>query len=178
MEKSRMGEMGHETTSTPFSFMQRLMQDMDRLFEDFPFHRTRTTTMMTPRYGETAGAPGIWAPPVDVFERGDKLVVHADLAGLRPDDVRVTTDDGMLTIAGERRHEHEHEQGGVYRCERSYGSFHRGIQLPEGVAPETIKANFDNGLLEVTMPMPKARTPVGRTIPIGTKPGGDGGVQH
>ncbi len=175
MEPRRVGELGQERDWSPFSFMQRFMQDMDRIFEEFPFHRTRGAMM--PRY-DTAATRGIWSPQIDVFERGDRLVVHADLAGLRQDDIRVTTDEGTLTISGERRHEHEHEAGGVYRCERSYGSFHRSIALPEGVDPESIQANFNNGVLEVTMPMPKPRKPMGRNIPVGDKPGGDGGIKH
>jgi HSP20 family protein len=72
----------------------------------------------------------MWAPQVDIFKRGNELVVHADLAGLKQEDVRVNVDRGVLTISGERRHEHEHDKGGVYQCERSYGAFQRALTLP------------------------------------------------
>ncbi|HEY6464176.1 MAG TPA: Hsp20/alpha crystallin family protein, partial [Polyangiaceae bacterium] len=64
-----------------------------------------------------------------------------------------------------------HESGGVYQCERSFGRFMRSIPLPEGASAENVTATFENGVLEVTMPMPKS-TQAGRTIPIQPKPKG------
>ena len=66
----------------------------------------------------------------------------------------------------------------MYQCERSYGDFQRQIALPDGVDPDTIQAHFDNGVLEVTMPMPANRSAKGKTIPITSKPAGGGGVKH
>jgi HSP20 family protein len=83
--------------------------------------------------------------------------------------VKVTLHEGVLTIEGERNDEHQQERGGVFRRERNYGRFRRQIALPEGVDPESIKASFENGVLEVTMPLPKQSTERGRSIPIQAK---------
>jgi HSP20 family protein len=97
-----------------------------------------------------------FAPQVDVVERDGQLVIRADLPGVNKDDVRVEVTDDSVIIEGERRYEHEENQGGVYRVERSYGRFLRQIPLPEGVNPENASANFRNGVLEITMPAPQA----------------------
>ncbi len=83
-------------------------------------------------------------------------------------------DGDVLTLEGERRDEHDESRGNVYQSERSYGRFERAIRLPEGVAPESIKASFDNGVLEVTMPTPQ-RKATGRTIEV--QSGGATGTQ-
>jgi len=166
MPQGRTGELQRAPSWSPFSFMSRMMNDMDRFFDDVGLGRS-----LWPRGGERAGASIDFVPRIDVFERHGKLTVHADLPGMRQEDVKVNVEDGVLTIAGERSHEHEHEKGGVYRCEREYGSFRRSLALPEGVSPDAIQASFAQGVLEVTMPMPeKKQEQKGRSIPIGTKP--------
>jgi HSP20 family protein len=154
---------GSRELSSPFAFMQRFMSDMDSLFGDFGFARPGLSSR-----GSTGGA-NMWLPQVDVTTRDGQLLVHADLPGLRQEDVKVSVHDGLLSIAGERSDKHEDNRDGVYRRERSYGSFSRQIALPEGVDPESIKASFENGVLEVTMPMPKEKAPQGRSIPIQSK---------
>jgi HSP20 family protein len=107
---------------------------------------------------------GQWWPPMDVSEREGKLVVHADLPGIDKNDIKVEVQDGALTIRGERRREHEEERGGYRRSERTHGSFCRTIELPPGVKPEQVKAQFRDGVLEVSIPMPENQR--GRSIPI------------
>ena len=180
IEPSRARPLEWARTSwegSPFALFDRFVSDLDRIFGEFA---TRTRAPWVPSFGATAAGQTSWMPQVDVFEREGKLVVHAELAGIRPDAVRVNVDeDGILTIAGERRHEHEHERGGVYRCERSYGTFMRSIPLPEGVDTENVKASFEDGVLEVTIPLPQQKSTKGRTIPIGPKQGtGGGSVKH
>ncbi len=153
---------------TPLSLMRRFRDDMDRMFDDFGMGSLFESSLY-PRYAESSLGRGLWTPRVDVFERDGKLIVHADLPGLQQQDVRVNVESDVLTIAGERSHQHEHEKGGVYQCERSFGSFERRIALPEGVAPESVNASFENGVLEVTMPMPKQQASKGRSIPIQSK---------
>jgi HSP20 family protein len=174
---AKQARLGNELLSrgydrTPFSFMQRFMSDMDQLFGEFTFGPVGSRGMTAPYE-----AASTWIPRVDMFERGTQLVVHADLPGLRREDVRVHVDDGVLSISGERQHQHHHEQGGVYRCERSYGSFQRSIALPEGVEPDSVHASFDNGVLEVSMPLPKPRAPKGKAIPVSATPA-PGGIKH
>jgi HSP20 family protein len=150
--------------TSPFAFMQRFMREMDSLFGDFGFGESGL-----PSRWSTGGA-NMWQPQIDVTTRDGQLLVHADLPGLKQEDVKVSVHDGVLTISGERQDKHEENRGGVYRRERSYGSFSRQIALPEGVDPEAIKASFESGVLEVTMPMPKETSPRGRSIPIQAKP--------
>jgi HSP20 family protein len=96
-----------------------------------------------------------FSPQVDIFERDGKLVLHADLPGMTKDDVTVEVTDDAVVIQGERKYEHEENQEGVYRSERSYGRFYRQIPLPEGVKTENATANFKNGVLEVTLDAPQ-----------------------
>ena len=110
---------------------------------------------------------GMWSPAIEVSERGDRMVVRADLPGLNKDDVKVETYDNHLVIQGERRQEHEEQgEGGYRRSERSYGSFYRSIPLPEGAQTEQARAEFKDGVLEVSVPVPASQQQRGRTIPI------------
>ncbi|HTA93308.1 MAG TPA: Hsp20/alpha crystallin family protein [Polyangiaceae bacterium] len=151
-------------SGSPFSLMRRWMNDMDRWFGDFG------GTSLLPRFDE-AFSQALWSPQIDIFERQGSLIVHADLPGLRQEDVRVNVDRGMLTISGQRRQEttSEREQGNVYHRERSFGSFQRSISLPDGVDAAQIRASFDNGVLEVAVPIPEQARQQGRDIPIGPK---------
>jgi HSP20 family protein len=107
-----------------------------------------------------------WAPDIDVFQRGNELVIRADLPGLKKDDVKVDVTEESVTIQGERKREHEEEREGRYRVERSYGSFSRLIPLPEGAITDQAKASFDNGVLEITMPAPPEQVRRGRRLEI------------
>jgi HSP20 family protein len=140
---------------SPFSLMRRMMEDFDRMFEEFGFGRGLGGSL--PAAGERGGLPMDWSPAVEMFERDGQLVIRADLPGLSPDDVRLEiTDDGSLVIEGERRSEMEaEEEGGVYRSERTYGRFSRVIALPEGVDADRAQARFDNGVLEISLPLPQ-----------------------
>jgi HSP20 family protein len=111
-----------------------------------------------------------WIPAVDVVESDSHLVLRADLPGLSEDDINIELDDNVLTISGERKFAHEERRGGYYRVERSSGSFRRSMRLPEGVDPEAITANFDRGVLELTIPKPEQAKPHKVQIKVGTEP--------
>ena len=98
----------------------------------------------------------MWAPEVEVFQKNNELTIKADLPGLNKDEVSVELTDDAVTILGERKRHQEEEREGLYRSERSYGSFYRVVPLPEGAITEQAKANFQNGVLEITMPAPPA----------------------
>lgn len=143
---------------TPFTLMRRMMEDMDRVFENFGFGRGLATSPWSAFGGQPWGSElstGVWSPQVETFRRGDNIVVRADLPGLKKEDVNVEVDTGLLTISGERRDEHEENRDGYYRSERSYGQFYRAIPLPEGVNAEQCDATFNDGVLEVTLAAPK-----------------------
>jgi len=138
--------------SSPFSFMRRFSEDMDRLFEDFFGGHGLTWPW------QESAAPGgetAWHPQLEILERHNHLIVRADLPGLSAKDVSVEVEDGMLQISGERRQDHEEEHEGLRHCEVSYGRFYRAIPLPEGVDPEGAIANFRNGVLEISFEKPK-----------------------
>lgn len=109
---------------------------------------------------------GLWSPQVEVRERGNNIVVRADLPGLSRDDVDVEVDNDALIIRGERHNDWEDEQEGLYRSERSYGSFYRAIPLPDGVDPNACNATFKDGVLEVTLPKPQQAQSKGRKIQV------------
>jgi HSP20 family protein len=147
--------------ATPFEFMKRFGEEMDRLFGDFGFGRG----WLTPGT-ESALGGGLWAPQVEMFEREGELVVRADLPGLAKDDVTVEVNDDGITIEGERRSEQEENSAGFYRSERSYGKFYRRLPLPEGVSAENARAVFENGVLEIAMDAPKRTDTKARKLEI------------
>lgn len=133
----------------PFRTMQRMADEMDRMFDEIGFGR-----WMRPTW-QGAGA-GLWAPDIDVFQKNNELTIRADLPGMTRDEVSVEISDDAVTIQGERKRESEQEREGYYRSERSYGSFSRVVPLPEGAIAEQAKAIFRDGVLEITMPAPPA----------------------
>ena len=108
----------------------------------------------------------VWAPKVDVVTKDNKLVTRVDLPGMKKDDVLVEVEDGFLTLSGERKKETKEEKDNVYREEREYGSFCRTVPLPKGVKADDVNATFNNGVLEVTVPLPPATAPNGKKIAI------------
>jgi HSP20 family protein len=151
----------------PFSLLDRFADEMDRVFDDFGFGRS-----WLPRPGrgwaglQQRGGANAWIPAVEVFHRNNELVVRAELPGLKKDEVKVEVADDMLTIQGERKREHEEEHEGLYRSERSYGTFRRVIELPPGTMPDQANATFKDGVLEVTMPAPSEQVRRGRQLEI------------
>jgi HSP20 family protein len=100
-----------------------------------------------------------WVPAMDLVETADSLVLKADLPGLSKDDVSIEVKDGVLTVSGERKAEHEEKADGYYRVERAFGSFSRSLALPQGIDAGGIDADFTDGVLEVRIPKPEERKP-------------------
>lgn len=166
--------------ASPFSFMRRFSEQMDRLFEDFGVG----SHALTPGRGFMSGGlmsdmdefgRGLWSPQIETFEREGQLVIRADLPGLTKDEVNVDLSDDAITISGERRNENEERREGFYRSERSYGSFYRQIPLPQGVNAEDAKATFRDGVLEITMQAPQLQSQRRR---LEISEGGGGGKER
>jgi HSP20 family protein len=138
----------------PFSLMRRLSEEMDRSFS-------------SGLQGRGHGQSGMWSPAIEVSERDGNYIVSAELPGLNKDNVNVEVTDDAVIIRGERKYEHEENQRGVHRTERHYGEFHRVVPLPEGINADQAKANFRDGVLEISVPMPQQRNR-SRQIPIQT----------
>jgi HSP20 family protein len=125
----------------------------------------RLAREMTRAVGNWGLLPAQWMqwPAIEVLERGGQMVVRAELPGMRKEDVRVRVMDGALFLEGERRNEQRQEREDYYESEWSYGHFARRIPLPGPVNPDEVKARFENGVLEITLPV---RTPATQDVPI------------
>jgi HSP20 family protein len=144
----RTSEALPEIWENPFGLLRRMTADMERYFDEFP-----SLSRWFP--GETRLLhEARWMPRLDMFEKDNKLVVRADLPGMTKDDVKVEVTEDQITLQGERKREIEEEKEGLYRLERSFGSFYRSIPLPEGVRPDDVQATFEKGVLEITAPLP------------------------
>ncbi|NUP06983.1 MAG: Hsp20/alpha crystallin family protein [Polyangiaceae bacterium] len=144
--------------TSPFGWMGRFMGEMDRIFESLGMGGlTLATTEL--------GAPP-WNPRIETFVRDNNLVIRADLPGIPQDQISVQVEDDILTISGERHDDRTEQREGYWHSERSYGHFRRSIPLPEGVDSTAIQASFEDGVLQVTAPLPEKKL-AGRTIPIG-----------
>jgi len=125
----------------PFALMRQFTDEMDRMFGPGPRLATEIAA---------------WTPAIEVKEKEGKLLVTAELPGVKKEDVKVHIDGDMLVVEGERKEEKEEKREGYYHSERSYGKFYRSIELPEGAKPDLTAAAFNNGVLEITIPIPKA----------------------
>lgn len=99
-----------------------------------------------------------WHPSVDIYEKDDEMVVHAELPGIKKDDISLSLKDNVLSIKGKRESEEEIDEDGYYRKERRFGSFQRSIPLTESIDPEKVNASFKDGVLEVRVPVSKANS--------------------
>jgi HSP20 family protein len=149
--------------SAPFASLRRIGEEMDRLFaslwgRDFPSLRGRSDLWQG---GELVG----W-PEIEVRENGDRLIVNADVPGLKAEDLSVEVREDELCISGERRSESERREEGYFASERSYGSFCRTIPLPEGAKTDAASASFENGVLRVEIEVPGLSAQRGRRIEI------------
>ena len=165
VQRSRSGrDMSRWDTGSafgPFAWMRQMQDQLDRAFTGL-----WGSSSGSPWSPDTAFGPSDWSPAIDVFQRGNDLVVRADVPGLSKDDITVDIADDQLTIRGDRRYEHEEERDGVFRSERSYGSFCRAIPLPQGAITDSAKATFNNGVLEVVIQAPSFDVRRGRRVEI------------
>ena len=118
----------------------------------------------SPMSGETEVSTRSWAPPVDIYETEDAIVLKAELPGIDPKDVEVRVEDNTLYLKGERKYEKEVNEQNYHRIERSYGSFARSFSLPNSISAEKVKAEYKDGLLTLTMPKREEAKP--KTIKI------------
>lgn len=144
----RKQALARRGANDPFSLLRQMTSELDRAFDDWPAIRW-------PSF-RSAGLPEAvsWMPKVDVFQRENRLVTRVDLPGMKREDVSVEVADGQLVLSGERKREQEEKTEDFYRAEREYGSFYRAVPLPEGVDLDDVKATFNEGVLEVSVPLP------------------------
>lgn len=158
--RGRQGEHLPARRQHPFAMLAQMSAEMDRLMDSF-FGGGRM-----PRARLSTGAAGTWYPSIEVRERGNELVVCAELPGLRKEDVNIEVDEDQLVISGERREESESKEEGWYHSERSYGSFCRTVPLPEGAQTDNVQAKLRDGVLEVTVPLQQQQKRQQRRIEV------------
>ena len=132
---------------TPFTLMRRFGDELERVFG---------------KGGEAA----VWRPAIDVKLEKGKMLVHAELPGLKREEVKVTITGDFLAIEGERKTEKEEKKGSWVHTERNYGRFYRSIALPEGADAGKVTAEFADGVLAITVPTPEV-APAVKEIPVG-----------
>ena len=103
-------------------------------------------------FGEQEPTTRTWAPPVDIYETDNALVLKADLPGIDPKDVDIRIENGVLYLKGERKFEKEEKKENYHRIERSYGAFTRSFALPNSINADHVKAEYKDGQLILTMP--------------------------
>jgi HSP20 family protein len=142
--------------------------EINRVFDDF-FRSFWGMDFGVPGSGgimpANTSAQRAWTPQLDVVESDNEYRVTAELPGLSEKDIDLSVTKDVLTLKGEKQFEKKENVKGYYRCERSYGSFHRSIQLPGDVDVSKIDANFRNGVLEIKLPKDRAQRDL-RSIPI------------
>jgi HSP20 family protein len=124
----------------PFRGESSLQHQINRLFSE-AFDRSADEGNLT-----------TWAPSVDIYETEHELVVKADLPDIKPEELNIRVENNILTIRGERKFEKKADEGNYLRVERSYGTFSRSFALANTVNTEAIKANYQNGVLALSIP--------------------------
>lgn len=107
-----------------------------------------------------------WTPSVDVSETDKEFVIKAEIPGVKKEDVKVTVENGMLTIKGERKMEKEEKGKKFHRVECSYGSFVRSFRIPDGVDESKVKAEFKDGVMNVALPKSEKTKSKALEIPV------------
>jgi HSP20 family protein len=119
--------------------------------DSFDEMRTRFDRLLD----ELDGRERAWIPAIDVEREDGNLVVHADVPGIKPEEVKIEVADDVLTISGEHEESKEEKDKSYVRRERRYGSFSRSMALPPGVNAKEIKATTHDGVVDVTIPLPE-----------------------
>jgi HSP20 family protein len=127
---------GTVTRWDPFAEWNELRTRFDRIFDQID------------------GGNRVWTPAIDVERDDGNLVIHADLPGIKPDEVKIEVEDDILTVSGEHEERKDQKDKHFVRRERRYGSFSRSMALPTGVDAKKIKATTHDGVVEVTIPLP------------------------
>lgn len=128
--------------------LSNLRDEIDRLFEVPLAELAQTSRLLSG-----------WNPAMDVSEDKDNVYVKAELPGMKKEEIDVSLHDGCLSISGERKDESKHEAGEVYRAERFFGRFQRTITLPTPIAADKVKAQYRDGILNITLPKTEESKP-------------------
>lgn len=139
---------GSMSTWSPLRELEEMRNEMSRMFGWPAGH------------GESDGFfDSLWSPAVDIVQEGDRLLVKADLPGMKKDEIEITLNGDTLTISGEKKRESEQKDDNTYRSERYYGKFSRSLVLPSTVDANKIDAVYKDGVLSLTIPKSEEARP-------------------
>jgi HSP20 family protein len=154
--------------------LSSLVLDPFGFFNDSPFGAIRRMQDELNRAVSQTGRTGdggdvlsttVWVPPIEVAMRDGNFVVSAELPGVQDEDISVQITDDAVVIQGERQVQREENREGIRRSEIRYGQFFRAIPLPDGADPDQARAEFNNGVLRISVPVAAAKSNV-REIPV------------
>jgi HSP20 family protein len=137
------------TRYEPWRALEEWRQEMDRMFHPL-LHWDEDTSHVV---------GGEWTPAVDIKEETNRYVIRADIPGVKPEDIEITMDNGVLSIRGERKFEETEERKDYRRVERSHGLFYRRFSLPEYANSEAVQATGKDGVIEIIIPKTEDRLP-------------------
>ena len=126
------------TRYEPWGILNQLQKELERAYEGDA--------------NESSVSTAEWAPAVDIKEEAERFVLLADIPGVKPEEINISMEDGVLTITGEKNTEAETEKNGYKRVERTYGSFYRRFTLPDTADADAISAKSNHGVLEIVIP--------------------------
>jgi HSP20 family protein len=130
---------------SPYRNLISLPDEIDRFFNGFGL--------------DLNVSDSVWSPTVDISETENQYEVNAEIPGLKKEDIKLSVEDNVLTLSGERKVEKETDKKNYHRIEREYGKFERSFRLPKEVDAENIKAKYKNGVLTVQLPKTEAVKP-------------------
>jgi HSP20 family protein len=104
-------------------------------------------------------AMSAFRPPVDIIDTAEAILIQVELPGVKKENVSIEMKENILTLRGERIEEKKYQQGSYYRSERIFGKFERAFSMPARINPDTIRANFNDGVLEIVVPKPEEQKP-------------------
>jgi HSP20 family protein len=145
------------TKWNPFRELEEMQNRLSSLFGRTPLRGL----------GEEAMTVSEWTPLVDITEDDKEYLIKAELPEVKKEDVKVTVENGTLTITGERKFEKEEKGKKYHRIERAYGSFMRSFTLPEGAAGDKVSADFKDGVLKVHLPKSAEAKPKSIDVKVG-----------
>ncbi|HHS12499.1 MAG TPA: Hsp20/alpha crystallin family protein [bacterium] len=131
----------------PFQDLVSIQDEMNRMFDSYFARKPESGGMM------------IWNPVVDISENEEEITVSAEVPGIKKDDIKITIQDNVLTLSGEKTQEKEEKNKQFHRVERSFGSFQRSFSLPSSVSADKVKAKYKDGILMVVLPKSEESKP-------------------
>jgi HSP20 family protein len=136
----------------------------DPFWKEFNTLSTRLNRLLDNSRENEGDYLGSWSPAVDIYDKGGEVVIHAELPGMKKEDIDIRVENNILTIRGKRERKEEVKEDGYFRSERAYGAFSRSFSLPNTVDVKKIGAEYKDGVL--TLSLPKAEEAKPRQIDV------------